>query len=346
MKCFVISPIGQPGSETRAHADDVYECIIEPALKKTKVEGRRADHIQDVGRITKQMYDDILSADFCIALLHGFNPNVFYELAVAHSSGAPVIILSEKGIDPPFDLKDERVFHYDLGARPIYRGDNIRGLVTMIESVRRLQGKREVPFGENLTPLGAAGTILRTETNANAENWVQLVRRARRRLYLAGIGFTSWGGMPGMREALGATAASGCEIRILTMDAQNPAFKNMLNPEVTAADAAGQARGLEDARVRFRNAFGGAERCEVRALKKGMMFQQIIICDDEALVSPYLYTTSTGYSPCLEIKGSNPNYREIFEKLLGEFDHLWNANAPIQLAAAAGIAAGGQKRVE
>jgi hypothetical protein len=345
MKCFVISPIGQPGSETRAHADDVYECIIEPALKKTKVEGRRADHIQDVGRITKQMYDDILSADFCIAVVHGFNPNVFYELAVAHSSGAPVIILSEKGIDPPFDLKDERVFHYDLGARPIFRGDNVRGLVTMIESVRRLQGKREVPFGENLMPLGARVTILRTETNANAEHWVQLVRRARTRLYLGGIGFTSWGGMPGMREALSATAASGCEIRILTMDAQNPAFKNMLNPEVTA-DAAGQARGLEDARSRFRNAFGGAESCEVRALKKGIIFQQIIICDDEALVSPYLYTANTAFSPCLEIKGSDPNYRKIFERFLAEFENTWKLNAPIQLAAAAGTAAGAQKRVE
>jgi hypothetical protein len=171
MRCFVISPIGQPGSETRAHADDVFECIIEPALKKTKVEGRRADHIQDVGRITKQMYNDILSSDFCIAVLHGFNPNVFYELAVAHCAGIPVIILSEKGIEPPFDIKDERVLHYDLGARPIYRGDNIRALVTMIESVRRLQGKLEVPFGDNLTPLGAAPTSLRNETNATAEYW-------------------------------------------------------------------------------------------------------------------------------------------------------------------------------
>ena len=88
------------------------------------------------------MYDAILNADFCIAVLHGFNPNVFYELAVAHSAGIPVILLSEQGIDPPFDLKDERVFHYDLSPRAIHRGDNVRGLVIMIESVRRLQGKR------------------------------------------------------------------------------------------------------------------------------------------------------------------------------------------------------------
>lgn len=81
MKCFIISPIGQPGSAAREHADDVFECIIKPTLKEADIDGHRADHVQDVGRITKQMYDEILTSDFCIAVLHGFNPNVFYELA-------------------------------------------------------------------------------------------------------------------------------------------------------------------------------------------------------------------------------------------------------------------------
>ena len=30
MKCFVISPIGQPGTAVREHADDVFECVIVP----------------------------------------------------------------------------------------------------------------------------------------------------------------------------------------------------------------------------------------------------------------------------------------------------------------------------
>jgi len=328
MRCFVISPIGQPGSETREHADDVFECIIEPALKVTEVEGRRADHIKDVGQITKQMYNDILYSDFCIAVLHGFNPNVFYELAVAHSSGVPVILLSEKGIDPPFDLKDERVFHYDLGARSIHRGDNIRGLAAMIEGVRRLDGRREVPFGDNLTPLNAAAAslpyALRDETNAAGDYWLQLVSRARKRLCIAGIGFTGWRGIPGMREALGAVAASGCEVRVLTMDAQNPAFGGMLNPEVASSDVSGQAPRLEEVRSWFRSGLGSTSKSEVRSLRKGLFFQQIIICDDHALVSPYLYSAGTGFSPCLEIKASCPT----FAKFLHEFDELWKANAP------------------
>jgi hypothetical protein len=301
MKCFIISPIGQPGSATREHADDVFDCVINPALKEADIAGRRADHVKDVGRITRQMYDDILTSDFCIAVLHGFNPNVFYELAVAHSAGIPVILLAEKGIDPPFDLKDERIFHYDLSPRSIYRGDNIRDLLQKIDSVRRLQGKREVPFGSNLIPLNATGAelpyVLKSETSATAEYWLQFIGRARKRLYLAGIGFTGWRGIPGIRQALGATAASGCEIRVLTMDVKNPAFGCMLNPDVTAADLASQAPSIIETRSWFKDALGGAPNSDVRALRKGMLFQQIMVSDGQALISPYLFSANTGYSP-------------------------------------------------
>jgi hypothetical protein len=328
MKCFIISPIGAPGSPTRAHADDVFECIIAPALHEAGVDGRRADHVTDVGRITKQMYGDILSSDFCIAVLHGFNPNVFYELAVAHSAGIPVIILSEKGIDPPFDLKDERVFHYDLSARAIFRRDNVRELLTKIESVDRLKGKREVPFGEGLTPLNGSRPnlpySLRNETNSSAEFWLQLVRRSSRRLFMAGIGFGGWRGIPGMREAVQSAARSDCELRILTMDADNPAFVSMLNPDVTQINVGRVAPKIEETRSWFRSATEGAAKSEVRALKTGMLFQQIIISDDECLVSPYLYSANTGFSPCLQINESFP----AFAAYNHEFDVLWKANGP------------------
>lgn len=144
------------------------------------------------------------------------------------------MLLSEKGVDPPFDLKDERVLHYDLSPRAIYKGDNIRELLAKIESVRRLEGRREVPFGANLSPLNAAGIALpydlKQETNANAERWLQLVRGARTRLYLGGIGFTGWRGMPGMREALSAVVQAGCDIRVMTIDVANPVFPHIFNP--------------------------------------------------------------------------------------------------------------------
>ncbi len=111
-RCFVISPIGQEGSEVRDHADDVFRFIIEPAMSEFDVCAVRSDHISETGRITEQMFREILQADLCIAVLTGLNPNVFYELAIAQSASRPVILLIEEGETLPFDVQDLRCVTY------------------------------------------------------------------------------------------------------------------------------------------------------------------------------------------------------------------------------------------
>jgi hypothetical protein len=91
-RCFVISPIGEPGSPQREHADDVLEFIIKPAMDELGTAAYRADHSQQIGRITDHMITSILNDDLCIAVLTFHNPNVFYELAIAQSAARPVII--------------------------------------------------------------------------------------------------------------------------------------------------------------------------------------------------------------------------------------------------------------
>ncbi len=65
------------------------------------------------GTITDQMFREIVNADVCVALLTGFNPNVFYELAVAQAAARPLVILIEKGQSLPFDVKDLRCIEYE-----------------------------------------------------------------------------------------------------------------------------------------------------------------------------------------------------------------------------------------
>ena len=118
-RCFVISPIGEPASAVREHADDVLEFIIKPAMDELGIHAYRADHSQQIGRITDQMFSSILNEDLCIAILTFHNPNVFYELAIAQSAARPVIILVEKGQTIPFDIRDLRAIEYDLKPRPL-----------------------------------------------------------------------------------------------------------------------------------------------------------------------------------------------------------------------------------
>ena len=115
--CFVISPIGLPGSEIREHADDVFDFIIKPAAEKAGYAPFRADHEARPGTITEQMYDHILGDDLLIAILTGHNPNVFYEIAVAEAAARPLILLIDKGQSIPFDISTRRMLQYDLKPR-------------------------------------------------------------------------------------------------------------------------------------------------------------------------------------------------------------------------------------
>ncbi len=38
-KCFVISPVGEEGSELREHADNVLDLVIKPATKRLDIDG-------------------------------------------------------------------------------------------------------------------------------------------------------------------------------------------------------------------------------------------------------------------------------------------------------------------
>ena len=47
--------------------------------------------------------------------MSGKNPNVFYELGLAHAIGKPAILVSNNKDDIPFDLRHIRVILYDFG---------------------------------------------------------------------------------------------------------------------------------------------------------------------------------------------------------------------------------------
>jgi hypothetical protein len=136
MKCFVISPIGEDGSDIRTHADEVFDNIIQPALESFKIEPMRSDQMKEPGKISDQMYRAIFEFDLCIAVLTFGNPNVYYELAVAQSASRPVVILVEKGSKLPFDVKDFRSLTYDLKISAYRDKTHINRLVSMLQELK------------------------------------------------------------------------------------------------------------------------------------------------------------------------------------------------------------------
>jgi nucleoside 2-deoxyribosyltransferase len=58
------------------------------------------------------IWKGILKARIVIADITDRNPNVFYELGIAHTLGKPVILLTQKLTDIPFDLNRFRHIVY------------------------------------------------------------------------------------------------------------------------------------------------------------------------------------------------------------------------------------------
>jgi hypothetical protein len=108
--CFFIAPIGADESEHRRHSDAILSSYVEKALATVEPKLRvvRADKITQPGMITKQVLEYLLKSRLVVADLSYHNPNVFYELAVRHATGKPIIHIKRTSDPIPFDNKDFR----------------------------------------------------------------------------------------------------------------------------------------------------------------------------------------------------------------------------------------------
>ncbi|HLX12151.1 MAG TPA: hypothetical protein VKS81_05005 [Bacteroidota bacterium] len=106
--CFVMMPFESP-------LGDYYLKIYEPAIKKAGLIPIRADNdIFGTGKIMDQIWSGINSAKILLSELTSRNPNVFYELGLAHALRKPVVLISSNEQDVPFDLHHIRVIYYDV----------------------------------------------------------------------------------------------------------------------------------------------------------------------------------------------------------------------------------------
>jgi hypothetical protein len=103
---FVISPFGEP-------FDSYFIQIIKPALDECGLYAVRGDSLYRPTTIVDDIWQGIKDAKLLIAELTDRNPNVFYELGLAHALSKPVILISKSIDDVPFDLRSIRVLVYD-----------------------------------------------------------------------------------------------------------------------------------------------------------------------------------------------------------------------------------------
>ncbi|GFE79271.1 hypothetical protein GCM10011487_12710 [Steroidobacter agaridevorans] len=107
--CFVIMPFG-------GWADGYYDAIYQPAIEAAGLRAHRADDLYRPSTIVNDIWAYTRKAKLLIADLTGKNPNVFYELGLAHALAKPAILVAESIDDIPFDLRALRVILYNKNA--------------------------------------------------------------------------------------------------------------------------------------------------------------------------------------------------------------------------------------
>lgn len=108
--CFYLCPFSEP-------FNSIYNDHVIKVVSNEGFTIERADEIFGTQPIIEDIWEAINSASLIIADVTGKNPNVMYEVGMAHTVGKPVIIITQDINDVPFDLKHYRCIIYEYTPR-------------------------------------------------------------------------------------------------------------------------------------------------------------------------------------------------------------------------------------
>jgi hypothetical protein len=103
--CFIVMPFGLTDS-------DAVHQVLRQACQQAGLRPVRGDDLFTPSDILDDIWRSLTGAHCVIADITGRNPNVMYELGMAHTLAKPVLILSRRADDIPIDLATRRVIVY------------------------------------------------------------------------------------------------------------------------------------------------------------------------------------------------------------------------------------------
>lgn len=125
--CFVVMPFG-------GWFDRYYEAIYRPAIEATGLRARRADDIYRPSAIVHDIWELTQNAEIILGDLTDKNPNVLYELGLAHAISKPAVLVTQSLDDVPFDLRSLRILKYDRNV-PEWGNELRESIATSIREI-------------------------------------------------------------------------------------------------------------------------------------------------------------------------------------------------------------------
>jgi hypothetical protein len=110
--------------------DPRFDAVYETLQRAAEIAGlrcRRADDIWENPLVIQDVVSLIDRSNVVICDCTGRNPNVFYEIGIAHTLGREVILITQAEADIPFDLRHLRYVRY------LNNGEGLTALSTALQ---------------------------------------------------------------------------------------------------------------------------------------------------------------------------------------------------------------------
>lgn len=117
--CFIVTAIGESGTETRDRADEVFSYLIAPVCEELGYKPVRVDQVDAVDNINETIITYLKTAPMVVADMTGHNPNTFYELGFRQAKELPLVPIIQAGNGLPFDVISQRTVFYNLSVGKI-----------------------------------------------------------------------------------------------------------------------------------------------------------------------------------------------------------------------------------
>jgi SIR2-like protein len=170
--CFVMMPF-------REDTDALYRNLIKPAVERHGLTALRADEMATLGSITEQIRVAIQQSRLCVADVSGRNPNVLYEVGIAHTLGKPTVLLTQDISDVPFDLRPIRHILYNLEALEAARLTLEKSIQFILGEDRLDEAERLINAGMYRAAVAILGILLEHSLRRLLERYANTIRTSR-----------------------------------------------------------------------------------------------------------------------------------------------------------------------
>ena len=319
MKCFVIMPFS-------GEFNNYYEKILKPTIERCSLISIRADEVYGTKPIIEDIAECIINADIIIADVTGKNPNVNYELGMAHALGKNVIIISQSIDDIPFDYRHIRAIIYK--TQKVNWGKTLRTELTKTINSILLDTSKSYKIGaiekyqkeNSINNIWGLKEIFETRQKMNVrinEIWDDLTDE----LDIIGFGLKSF--RDAQTNSMTEKVKKGLKLRILTINPLSPFVKQREKDELQINGSIKKTIiDLEKWTTKLKENSDNKDNIQLKfynSLPIDFYWRQ----EDKLYVGPYLYGIGSQQTITFEYQKGTKGYdfyRNYFENLWKDED--------------------------